>query len=321
MRVIPRLVDAVRGALIGIAEIIPGVSGGTIALIVGVYETLIDGAGNVVRGLVHLLIDPVRGRGTAEARRYFSEVPWAVLLSVGAGMLLAVVTAARLIAPLVEDHPVESRAFFSGLILVSIIVPARMVGSRWGLKEWVPAVIAAVAAFLLTGLPSASNDDPAWWMVAAAAAVAICALVLPGVSGSFILLTLGLYTPTLNAVNDRDLAYIATFALGAVIGLGAFVQVLRWLLHHRHRLTLAIMTGLMAGSLRALWPWQSEEGALQSPTDVGPAVALFVIGGLVVLGLLVVESTLVRHRLATGEETLPARHTAGAGDDQSPTRS
>ncbi|RLV57261.1 DUF368 domain-containing protein [Aeromicrobium phragmitis] len=317
MRAIPRLIDAIRGALIGVAEIIPGVSGGTVALIVGVYETLIDGAGNVVRGVVHLAVDPVRGRGTAEARRYFSLVPWGVMLPVGVGMLLAVLIAARLLAPLVEDHPVESRAFFSGLILVSILVPARMVGGRWGLREWVPAILAAVAAFVLTAIPPASNDDPALWMVTAAAAVAICALVLPGVSGSFILLTLGLYEPTLHAVNDRDLPYIAAFAIGAILGLGAFVQVLRWLLHHRRRLTLAIMTGLMAGSLRALWPWQSEDGALQSPSEAGPAAGLFVLGALVVLGLLMVETVLVRRRLATGTETLPAH----ADDDHRPTRS
>ncbi|MFD1860151.1 DUF368 domain-containing protein [Aeromicrobium camelliae] len=320
MRAIPRLVDAVRGALIGIAEIIPGVSGGTIALIVGVYETLIDGAGNVVRGLMHLVLDPVRGRGTGEARRHFTQVPWSVMLPVGAGMVIAVVAAARVVAPLVDEHPVESRAFFSGLILVSLLVPARMVGHRWGAREWIRAAVAAIVAFVLTGLPSLSHDDPALWMVAAAAAVAICALVLPGVSGSFILLTLGLYEPTLNAVNERDLVYLATFAVGAMLGLSAFVQVLRWLLRHRRGITLAVATGLMAGSLRALWPWQSDSGGLEAPTDVARPLMLFAAGALAVLVLLVVESALVRRRLATGTASLPTG-SAAEQPDQSPTRS
>ena len=130
-------------------------------------------------------------------------------------------------------------------------------------------------------------------MVFISAAVAICALVLPGVSGSFLLYTVGMYETTIDAVNNRDLAYLAIFALGAIVGLALFVSVLKWLLAHRTRITLVAITGLMVGSLRALWPWQTDDrGLLPADTDVLSAVLLAVIGILVVVGLMVAERAL-----------------------------
>lgn len=299
MRVTRTLLDLVRGAFIGLVEIVPGVSGGTVALIIGLYETLIDSAGHLVRGLVRLVADPLRGRGTARARADLAAVRWRIVLPVLVGMAAAALTAARLLAPFVEDHPVESRAFFAGLILVSIAVPARMVGGRWRRREVLLALVAGSAAFVLTGIPPATISDPHLGVVALAAAAAICALVVPGLSGSFILLILGLYSPTLDAVNDRDLAYIAAFGLGAVIGLAAFVQVLRWLLERHHRITLAIMTGLMAGSLRALWPWQDDDSSLSAPSgSLTTPLALFVVGAALVLSILLAEYAVHRRRTA-----------------------
>ncbi|WP_185973238.1 DUF368 domain-containing protein [Aeromicrobium piscarium] len=297
MRPTRTLLDVVRGGFIGLVEIVPGVSGGTVALIIGLYETLIDSAGHLARGLLRLVADPIRGRGTARARHDLSAVQWGIVLPVVVGMAVAVITAARLLAPVIEDHPVEARAFFAGLILISIAVPARMVGERWRGREVALAVLAAVAAFLVTGIPPATIEDPPLWIVGLAAAVAICALVMPGLSGSFILLVLGLYAPTLDALNDRNLAYIAVFGLGAVIGLGGFVQVLRWLLREHRRITLAIMTGLMAGSLRALWPWQTDESALLAPSgSLTMPMTLFAIGAALVLTLLIAEALVHRRR-------------------------
>lgn len=247
------LVNLFRGALIGVTEIIPGVSGGTIALLIGVYETLIDSAGHLVCGVVRAAVDTVRGRGLNRAREHFSQVKWGLVLPIGIGMLVALVIAARLLAPLIEAHPIPSRALFAGLIAVSLIVPARMLGARWQLRDYAIAVPAAVLSFVLTGLPSANDADPSPIAIFVSAAVAVCALVLPGVSGSFVLVTTGMYEPTLRALNSLDLGYIALFAVGAVTGLALFVQVLLWLLSKHRRVTLALMTGLMAGSLRALW--------------------------------------------------------------------
>ena len=304
MRVARAAIDVARGVLIGTAEVIPGVSGGTIALIVGVYDDLIGSAGHLVRGLAAGVVDTVRRRGRTRSRAHLARVRWSVVVPVLVGMFAAIVVAAALLAPTIETHPVETRAVFTGLILASLVVPIRMVG-RWRARDVALAVLAAVAAFLLTGLPPGAEQAPTLGIVALGAAVAVCALVLPGVSGSFLLLAVGLYAPTLAAVNDRDLAYLGVFALGAVAGLALFVPVLQWLLEHRRAVTLAVMTGLMLGSLRALWPWQSDERELLAPAgDVLLVVVLIVAGAAVVVALLLVESRLVRSRRASGDDVL-----------------
>lgn len=298
MNLLRRLLDVLRGGLIGVVEIIPGVSGGTMALIVGVYDDLIGSASSFVRGAVRAIVDPLRGKGLTHASAHFRQVKWAVVLPIAVGMITAVVIGASVVAPLIENYPVQTRALFTGLIVASIVVPARMVGGFWRLRDYGLAALAAVAAFLLTGLPAANAVDPSPVMVAIAAAVAVCALVLPGLSGSFILLTVGMYAPTLAAVNERNFAYLGIFILGAIIGLGSFVSVLQWLLEHRRRVTLAIMTGLMIGSLRALWPWQGDGGQLRAPEgDLLPAMLLFAGGILVVTSLLIVESRVRRRQL------------------------
>lgn len=303
-RALRAALDVVRGALIGLAETIPGVSGGTIALVVGIYDDLIGSAGHLLRGIGLLVVDGVRGRGAARARPHFARVRWGVVIPALAGMAVAIVVGARILAPLVEEHPTLTRAVFTGLILASLAVPARLVG-RWGPREVLLGVAAAVIAFVLTGLPPAEIDDPAAPLIVAAAAVAICALVLPGVSGSFLLLAFGMYAPTLAAVNDRDLGYLALFALGATIGLAAFVPFLQWALEKHHRPTLAIMTGLMVGSLRALWPWQSDDGELQAPgDDLGLVLLLVALGAAIVVVLLVVEARLLRRRGESPAEQL-----------------
>ena len=296
------VLDAVRGSLIGFAEIVPGVSGGTIALIVGVYEALIDGAGHLARGVARAVGDGVRGRGFGAARAHFRSVRWAVVLPIGIGMLTAIVVGAALLAPLLEAYPTGTRAVFAGLIAASLIVPARMVGGRWSVREYAIGLLAAALTFLLTGLPQAPDQEPALWVVAIAAAFAVCALVLPGVSGSYLLLTVGMYAPTLAAVNGRDLGYLGFFILGAILGLGVFVSGLQWLLAHHRRITLVVMTGLMLGSLRALWPWQDDDGiALAPDDDLGLLLLLVVVGASVVLALITLESLLLRRRLLSAD--------------------
>ncbi|MCZ4067672.1 MAG: hypothetical protein K0S70_1158 [Microbacterium sp.] len=303
MPVARMLLDAGRGALIGTVEIIPGVSGGTVALIIGVYETLIESAGHLARGVARGVADGVRGRGLTRARAELAAVRWSVVLPVGVGMITAVLVASAVLAPIIEAEPVASRALFAGLILASLVVPIRMVGGRWRMREYAVAVVGAVAGFALTSLPQVDPLEPPLPVVALAAAFAVCALVLPGVSGSFILLAVGMYAPTLAAVNERDFLYLGVFVLGAMIGLGLFVSVLQWLLVHRRRIMLATMTGLMIGSLRALWPWQ-EGGAVQAPgPDALPALLLVVLGAAAVGGVLLIESAVLRRaarRLESG---------------------
>lgn len=289
------IVNLIRGALIGVAEVIPGVSGGTVALIVGLYRRLIDAIADVVlfsRRLIGLGGGPRAGSGAL-----IRELPWSMLVPVAVGMLIALILGAKFIEPLLEDYPEQMRGLFFGLVAAGIAVPfgvlRRTAPGGVRLPDVIAIVVAAVAAALLTGLPPAEISDPSLIAVFLAAAVAICALVLPGVSGSFLLLSLGMYAATISAVNNRNLAYLAVFALGAIFGLGAFVSILRWLLEHRTRITMAVITGLMIGSLRALWPWQEDDRTLLAPgSDIVGVLALALVGVLIVVALLAVERRL-----------------------------
>ncbi|MEW1708713.1 DUF368 domain-containing protein [Microbacterium sp. NPDC089190] len=288
--------DLGRGLLIGAVEVVPGVSGGTVALIVGVYTTLIEAASHVVRAVV-ALGDLPRGRGISRARAHLAAVRWSVVAPVLVGMVLAVVLGARVLAPLVEEHPTATRAVFGGMIAASLLIPVRLLGRSWTWRLSLLAGFAAAGAFLVTGLPSSRVIDPPLLLVALAAAVAVCALVMPGLSGAFLLLVFGLYETTLVAVNERDVPYILAFAIGAVVGLSLFVNLLRVLLARFREIMLALMTGLMLGSLRALWPWQDAFGqATPAGPDAVPMALLALGGAAVVLLVVTMQARLDRPR-------------------------
>ena len=245
--------NAVRGGAVGASEALPGISGGTVALIVGLYDKLIGGAGHMVSGIKRYVTDVPRGRGKERAQEQFRQVDWSVLVPALVGMAVFLVLAALLLAPLVDAYTQYAYALFFGLVLACLWIPYAGAGRPWKAGHYAVALVFATAAFLLTGLPGANlPTHPV--IVFLAAAVAVCALVLPGLSGSFILLTLGLYEPTINAVGDFDIAYLGIFALGMLTGLSLFVKLLQFLLENFHHMTLVVLTGLMAGSLRALWP-------------------------------------------------------------------
>lgn len=291
------------------AEAVPGVSGGTIALVTGVYERVIASAGHLVNTVRFMVSDVPRGRGWARTGHQARQVHWEVMIPLLLGMMPALLIAAKVLEPLLLDHPEQTRGLFLGLVLASILVPISMVGKPWRGAEVLALASSAVAAFVLTGLPQATVT-PNPLVVLMAAAVAVCALVLPGVSGSFLLLTLGLYEPTINAVNDRDFGYLAVFATGMVVGLALFVKLLQWLLERHRRMTLAVMAGIIAGSLRALWPWQSENRSMHAPGEnVLPILALFLLGMAVVAGMIVVERRRLRRaaRDLTEESYEPPR--------------
>ncbi len=287
--------------MVGMAELLPGISGGTIALITGIYERLIDSGAQVVSAVRALVFGPDRRRAAAAQLR---EVEWMLLISVAVGMVTIVLTLAGLIETLVSENAELARGLFFGLVAASIAVPLRLIPrtpTSWGRRLAGAAVfaVAAVAAFASVSLAGSTVEaEPPLWVVFFAATIAVCALVLPGVSGSFFLLAIGLYSPTLRAVDDRDLGYLAVFAAGALLGLVTIVRVMKWLLDHHRRLTLLAMSGLMLGSLRALWPWQVVPGgdddhgvgALAAPSEpvLGP-ILLAVVGALVVVGLILVE--------------------------------
>ncbi len=277
------IANLLRGLLIGTAEVIPGVSGGTIALIVGIYERIISSANHAVQAFVFVL----RGK-FQQAKQEIKEMDWGLLIPVLAGMLLAIFAAAAALEPLLESQPEVMRGLFAGLIAASIAIPLSLAGKDKSIAAWIVAASAAGLAFLLTSLPKSGEAEANLLAVFLVAAIAVCALVLPGVSGSYVLLAMGFYAPTIAAVNDRDFGYLGVFVVGAVVGLGLFAKVLNWLLTNHHQLTLMAMAGLMLGSLRALWPWQDGDQLLQ-PSSFAPVVS-FAIG----LGVIAAISILQR---------------------------
>jgi putative membrane protein len=270
------------------AESVPGISGGTIALVVGLYDQLLTAASQVVHAGRELVQGVAQGRGLRPARRALRAVDWRFLVPVLGGMVVVLLASLSLIAPLLESQPVPMRALFFGMIAVSVAVPLRMMPQRFRQLDALLLVVAAVAAFALSTLPPAAVADPSLWYVALGAALAINALVLPGVSGSFLLVVLGLYVPVQQALSDLDLAFVGAFMAGAAVGLASFVKLLHWLLEHRRQGTMAVLAGLMVGSLRALWPWQDDAGSLQGPPDTGVfGVVLLAVAGAVIVGALI----------------------------------
>lgn len=286
------------GLLMGGADVVPGVSGGTMALIVGIYARLIDSIGRAVA------VIPLAARGRPGAAvQSLLTVDWMLVLPLGAGIVTAIGVGSAVIPGLMDEHPVLMRALFFGLIAGSITLPWRRIEERTTRTMAVLAV-AAVAAFLFSGLPDLEVSDPPLIRIFGSAALAICAMILPGVSGAFLLLVLGLYEPTLDAVRDRDLVYLATFLAGAAFGISLFATGLRWLLVHARDITMAALVGLMAGSLRALWPFLEEDRSLRGPVEGEPVVAAaaLALGGLV--------AVLVLARI--GERTEAAESARGA---------
>jgi putative membrane protein len=294
IQIFDTFLNLIRGALIGIAELIPGISGGTIALITGVYSRVIDSAAEAVRGIVLLF-----GFSKASLRKssfHFKSISWSLLIPMLIGMVTAIFVGAGIVEPLLEQYPTVTRGLFAGLIAASLFVPITLSGMGWRLIHYVVLFISATAAFAFTSIPRAVDADASFIVIVVSAAFAVCALVLPGISGSYLLLALGMYAPTLAAVNDRDFGYLGTFVLGAIIGLASFVSLLQWLLEHRLKMTMVVMTGLMIGSLRALWPWQSESGGLLFPESVfGMELLMFGAGAAIVFSLVLLERRMGRN--------------------------
>lgn len=236
-----------KGMAMGAADVVPGVSGGTIAFISGIYDRLL---GAIAACTPNKLLWLARGR----FRETWEAIDGAFLVTLLAGILTSIASLARLISYLLDNHSELIWSFFFGLILVSVWLVGRQI-QRWNGWTTGAFVLGAVFAYLITvAVPLQWPATPA--MVFLAGAIAICAMILPGISGSFILLLLGLYAVVLEAVKDFNLGLISVFALGCVAGLLSFSRLLSWLLGHARNITLAFLTGLLVGSLNKVWPWK-----------------------------------------------------------------
>ena len=231
----------------GAADVVPGVSGGTIAFISGIYEELIDSISKV--SLATLKLWKKEGFSAM-----WQELNGNFLISLAIGIGLSIITLAKLIRHLLETQPILIWSFFFGLVLASIIYVARQI-TRWNLGAIILLIGGALTAYFITTLtPQTSNVSYPY--VFFSGALAICAMILPGISGSFILLLLGMYRPVLDAINDKNIGLLATLMLGAVVGLLSFSRLLKWLFDHYANLTLAVLTGFIIGSLNKIWPWK-----------------------------------------------------------------
>jgi putative membrane protein len=273
------------GFLMGSADVVPGVSGGTVALVCGIYARLIDAVRDGARAMLTVL----RGR-VGEGVRQIRRLDWALLVPLLAGILTAVVSLASVIEHYLEEEPVRLAGLFLGLVLGSILVAWQLL-RRPGASDVVVAAVVAVVMFLVLGLREETTAeageaaDAALWAYPAAAMVAICAMILPGVSGSFLLVLMDMYDDVLGAVNDRDLLPIALFLVGAVIGLAVFSRLLGWLMDHHHDRVVAAMIGLMLGSVRVLWPWPAgvKTTDLAAPSDDVVVPLLLALTGFVLV--------------------------------------
>jgi putative membrane protein len=288
------IILAVKGFLMGAANVIPGVSGGTMALILGIYEELI----NAIRSINLKFVRLVTQLNIKEA---LSSVSWPFLLPIGLGVLLATLSLAEVLSWLLDRYPVIVWSFFFGLIISSVITVSRVI-KQWRILTIVAIVVGTITAYGLFGvIPVSTPNAP--WFIFVSGFIAICAMILPGISGAYILVLLGKYHYILKALNNKDFFTLFIIGAGALVGLISFAQILGWLLKKYHDLTMAILIGLMCGSLRKIWPWKEtvttfidshgkEIPSLQSniippsfTIEVGFALLFMLIGILVIWGL------------------------------------
>ena len=272
----------------GTADIVPGFSGGTVALVLGIYDRLIRNIRIGARGLKQLLTGDITG-----LKQTLRDIEWGWLLALLAGILAAVAALSSVLGRLLQDEPVVMAGLFFGLVVGAIWIAYKLI-------DRVDAVALAIMAgasitlFLVLGLRTdtevaegtAEVVTQPIWIFFIVGAIAICAMILPGISGSLLLVMLGMYTEVLGAVHDRDILSLGAFAIGCVTGLALFSTLLNWLLGNYHNWVIAAMVGPMLGSLRVLWPWPHgvDSTRLEAPSDpVVLPIVLAIVGAVVVI--------------------------------------
>mgnify|MGYP004702083121 CR=1 FL=1 len=242
------LIISVKGIAMGAADVVPGVSGGTIAFITGIYEELINSIKSVNPASLKLLF---RGRW----KEFWKVINGNFLISLLAGIFISILSLARVIRFLLETYPVLVWSFFFGLIVASAIFVVRYV-KKWNLGVAVTAIAGVAIAWIITVMTPAEANTT-WWFIFISGAIAICAMILPGISGSFILVLMGMYKFILEAVGNFNIPVVLLFLAGAAIGIISFSNVLSWLLRKYHDLTIGLLAGFMIGSLNKVWPWKN----------------------------------------------------------------
>lgn len=282
------ILTAVKGACMGAADVIPGVSGGTIAFIMGIYDKF-------VASLAAINAEAVKLFFTGKFKEFWRHINGGFLLSLVVGIGVSVISLATVMQTLLSDFPIQTWAFFFGLIVASSIFILRGI-SGWGLREILFLIGGVVLGVVICTLSPTQTPD-ALWFIFLSGAIAICAMILPGISGSFILLILGKYQYILGAVSDLvagqdvvgNLLIIGVFAIGAVVGILSFSKFLHWLLSRWHKQALIILAGFIIGSLVKIWPWNNPEAIAQTELTgslhIGSAIIIALIGFSLVTGI------------------------------------
>lgn len=282
------ILTAVKGACMGAADVIPGVSGGTIAFIMGIYDKF-------VASLAAINAEAVKLFFTGKFKEFWRHINGGFLLSLVVGIGVSVISLATVMQTLLSDFPIQTWAFFFGLIVASSIFILRGI-SGWGLREILFLIGGILLGVTICTLSPTQTPD-ALWFIFLSGAIAICAMILPGISGSFILLILGKYQYILGAVSDLvagqnvvgNLLIIGVFAIGAVVGILGFSKFLHWILSRWHKQTLIILAGFIIGSLVKIWPWNNPEAIAQTELTgslhIGSAIIIALIGFSLVTGI------------------------------------
>ena len=290
----------------GASDVVPGVSGGTVALILGIYNELINTISTGSKALVRLVKgDP---KGFIDGLK---AVNWLFLIPLLAGVFTAVLVLASLIETLLHDHPETMAGLFFGLVLGSIVVAKGLLKKPSAQHAGI-ALVVGIFTFFFLGFQSGPIAEPGPVALIASGALAVCALILPGISGSFILLIIGMYSAVLNAVDERIISDIALVGIGAIVGLALFSQFLNHVLDTYHDTVMALLIGLMFGSLRVLWPWPNGVGIIE-PDEIIDGTGISLPNGApwVLAVILAVTSAIAVVAISSiaqpSEESTPAR--------------
>ncbi|CAI8415822.1 MAG: Uncharacterised protein [Flavobacterium sp. SCGC AAA160-P02] len=237
-----------KGMCMGAADVVPGVSGGTIAFISGIYEELLSS----ISSFNFRLIKTLKEEGI---KSVWVKVNGNFISALFLGVFISILSLAKIIESLLINHPILIWSFFFGLVFASIIYVGKQI-KKWNTGSAVLLICGVVVAYYITTLNPMVSENSSPWFLFLAAMIAITAMILPGISGSFILVLLGAYKPVLNALNTKDFFSIGVFFIGAIIGLLSFSKILKWLFSKFKNYTLAILTGFIIGSLNKIWPWK-----------------------------------------------------------------
>ncbi len=241
------LLLALKGVAMGAADVIPGVSGGTIAFITGIYEELLNSIKSINTQAFKLLL-------SFKLREFWKHVNGNFLTAVVGGVGISIISLAKLMTFLLTNYPIFIWSFFFGLIIASSLMVAREI-KKWNIATIISMIVGiAVAYWITVATPATTPND--WWFIILTGSIAICAMILPGISGSFIMLLMGKYMYIMDAVSTLNLKVLGLFAMGAFFGITTFSHILSWLLKRYHSITVSLLTGFMLGSLNKVWPWK-----------------------------------------------------------------